>query len=370
MRFPITVVTTFAALLVTLVVAGEASAAVHCVNTTAALRNTLVAVRGDGVSDEIRIVAGDYSNDAPVGAPAYSGGIAGAENLEISGGWNTGCTAQVTGAESTVLRGAFNVPVMSLNASGGAGGLLILRRLTIAGGEAQIFGGLQVNLGTEPVSVLLDGLILRNNGSGVSAAALLVESNNAQSAVRARNLLIHGNYTVGANSTGVAVLAATGSLWVSNLTVVGNRGAGPVTGNSGLVLRCIGATCQGGLSNTVVHGNTFGSAQVERRIESDGSFQLRNNITSGQMVLSGNTAGVVASQDLTLADPRFVSPTSFLAMPGSPLINAGINLPPGGVSPVDVSGMPRVIAGTIDIGAYENELSVADTLFVNGFEAP
>lgn len=346
-------------------------AAVYCVDSPVALRQALIAARGDGSSDEIRLVFGNYAGGGTVGMPAYTGGINGSENLEISGGWNEGCTAVVGGAESTILRGAFNIPVMSLDAAPIAGGLLILRRLTLADGQAaNLHGGLRVNLGNAPASVLLDGLILRNNASGVAPAALLVESSHPQSAVRARNLLVHDNSTVSANAQGMARLTASGALWVSNLTVVGNRGSGGPTGNSGLVLRCVGAGCQGALSNTVIHGNTGGDALIERRIESDGAFQLRNNLTSGQRIFSGNFAGVVFNQDLALDHPMFTSPSSFLAAPGSPLINAGINLPPGGVSAVDVSAMPRIVAGTIDIGAYENELSVADPLFRHGFENP
>lgn len=317
MRFPITVVTTFAALLATLAVAGEASAAVHCVNTTAALRNTLVAVRGDGVSDEIRIVAGNYPIPNQSSDYVYSGGVTGGENLTISGGWNAGCTAQVTGAEGTRLSGGGVRPVMFLDSSLGATGTLTVRRLSVVDGRATDgrAGGLTYD---GVANLLLDGLILSgNHASGqLAPGALRVIVSGSSRAARVRNLLIHGNHSEA--GFGAAWVTAVGFLWASNLTVARNSGGGMPGRISGLYLNCIGASCTGALSNTVVHGNTLGTALVEQRIEWDGPFQLRNIRYSGQSSLAGEVSTLQTSQVLQITDPMFLSPTSYLAAPGSP----------------------------------------------------
>lgn len=362
---------TFTAL--TLLVAfaiGDVAAATYCVSTTNNLRNTLSFVLGDGVDDEIRIVAGNYPINSLSSDYVHTGGISGNENLVISGGWNANCTAQVTGAEGTRLSGGGLRPVMLLNSSIGATGTIVVRRLSIVDGHASDdrTGGLTVHL-RGAVHVLLDGLILSGHESvdlDAPAGLKVLAGHNAAS-VRVRNLLIHGNSSQG--GAGAARIFTSGLLYASNLTIVHNAGGGPPTRRSGLILQCFG-NCQGALSNTVIHGNTLGTARNERRIEFDNVFQLRNNLTSGQQSAAGNFDALVVDQDQTVADPLFISPTSFLAAPGSPLIDTGLNLPPGGVSELDVSGMPRVIGGTIDIGAYENEISGADLLFANDFELP
>ncbi|MBL7805144.1 MAG: hypothetical protein JNL02_15485 [Saprospiraceae bacterium] len=59
---------------------------------------------------------------------------------------------------------------------------------------------------------------------------------------------------------------------------------------------------------------------------------------------------------ITGIDPLFVNPDSFdfRLQPCSPLVNAGNNAyaPPG----TDLAGLPRVLGGTVDIGAYETPL--------------
>ena len=54
---------------------------------------------------------------------------------------------------------------------------------------------------------------------------------------------------------------------------------------------------------------------------------------------------------------QFMRPTfSFSVIPvqaGSPALSAGTNLGPSVVGAVDIAGNPRVVNGTISIGAYE-----------------
>ena len=65
-------------------------------------------------------------------------------------------------------------------------------------------------------------------------------------------------------------------------------------------------------------------------------------------------------------DPLFVNtglPDYELGI-GSPAENAGDNNPPGGLGLLDMGGNPRIVDGTVDIGAYEG---IAE-IFSDGFE--
>jgi hypothetical protein len=52
------------------------------------------------------------------------------------------------------------------------------------------------------------------------------------------------------------------------------------------------------------------------------------------------------------ADPQFVSSNDFHLQPTSPCIDAGTNTAPG-IPSIDKDGKPRIINGTVDMGAYE-----------------
>ena len=80
---------------------------------------------------------------------------------------------------------------------------------------------------------------------------------------------------------------------------------------------------------------------------------------SGTVDMGSNLIGV---------DPLFVDPMNldYYLQVGSPAHNAGNNSPPGGLSATDLSGLTRVLDGTVDIGVYEGVGRIFDDQFESG----
>jgi hypothetical protein len=140
-------------------------------------------------------------------------------------------------------------------------------------------------------------------------------------------------------------------------TVAGNRSvlgfAGGVEATSGTVM----------LQNTIVAGNFQGAAPAAT--PGDINVSLGTLKPSSAYNLIGAAAGGglvngVNNNRVGIADPRLGplqnngGPTQTMALlPGSPAIDAGSNaLVPPGVT-TDQRGLPRVVNGRVDIGAYE-----------------
>ena len=77
--------------------------------------------------------------------------------------------------------------------------------------------------------------------------------------------------------------------------------------------------------------------------------QLFNNFST-----LPNTAETVLVSNLSNSTVNpLIDPVTFVPQPGSPLINAGLGSPPGGVPAQDVYGQGRVFNAISDIGAVE-----------------
>jgi len=176
---------------------------------------------------------------------------------------------------------------------------------------------------------------------------------------------------------------AQNSCVIVNSTIFGNRAVsvGGVEGvdgaavyNSTIAFNYEGPTTSQGKLAAGITGRYLylESSIVARNIA--GSTPSDVSGTGAGMTISGSHNLVMASigssnvlGDTITADPQLLGlrdnggPTSTVALsPGSPAINRGVNFLD---LPFDQRGVPRVIAGSADIGAFES-----DHLFSNGFD--
>jgi len=202
---------------------------------------------------------------------------------------------------------------------------------------------------------------------------------------------LEGNYAVGGSTAGLGAygLAAGngygGGLYIGAGTVTINNstlGDNEAIGGSVNYSPGAGGAAGGGIYNaagasalqmydTILSGDTILADGSAAHAASD----LSGSLTSLGHNLIGNTTGGsgFAASDLVNVNPLLGplqnngGPTQTMALlPGSPAINAGDN---SGAPAYDQRGpgYPRIVGGTIDIGAFEVQNSLA--LAVSGFPA-
>ena len=144
-----------------------------------------------------------------------------------------------------------------------------------------------------------------------------------------------GETVVAGGDQGVGAVAFdTATVDLTNLTVVNNA-------VEGIYVRLADPTATASLHNSIAYGN---------------GFDLTLQPGAGTIANSHNLVGI---------DPVFIHPSgyNFRLSAGSPAENAGTNTPPAVLGDADCDGGVRVIAGTVDMGAYEG----VDVLFSDGF---
>ncbi|MFI5457323.1 MAG: choice-of-anchor Q domain-containing protein [Isosphaerales bacterium] len=217
-----------------------------------------------------------------------------------------------------------------------AGVTVTLRDLTIENGSAASGGGI-LNNGT----LTLVSTTLAKNTASASGGA--VENDGTLTVI---DSTIAGN-AAGASGGGID---NTSTLTLQSTTIAGNSAAsgGGVSGTKGSI----------SASNTIIAANTAANGQSDLGAVLN---SLGNNLIGNPSGASGLTA-----HDLAKLDPKLGplqnngGPTPTLALlPGSPAIDAGTNT---STLTNDQRGLPRIVNGAIDIGAFElqNSAPTAD----------
>lgn len=344
-------VATIVAVAAALALSIPAQAANFCVGSRAQAQAALDASVNNGQADVIRFRSGvidvvstlDYNASQPADHLP----------LTLTGGFNADCSAR-TG--ETVLDGNAVAQILELEIRDAQS--VVIDRITFIRGRNTSYGAnvsaVLYDTNASP-SLRIDNCVFlsgESDGTNTSAGGLYV---SGAGTLRIRNNLFVGNMADGAPAMSINL---NGEGYITGNTVTGNV----VTDASGDAVYVRGATEQ---SEIWISNNIFWGNDVDRDLFLFGEDVIgltRNDIGSRNSVslLPGSTNNVSV-------DPQF-APCGFLcyAKPlkrSSPLVDAGINTPAGGMPLVDLYGADRTVGPAVDIGAYE-----LDVLFDHGFE--
>lgn len=331
-----------------------AHAATFCVNTGVALQNALDSARFNGASDVIRIVRGPHTSNvqAPQDYQWELDGLSEADlsqSLEISGGWNAGCTVQETlDPSQTIIDAQYSGPVLWIQLGLDFSGSFRISNLTLTRGRAYSSGQ----------SAVINGRFLATVGATAYFENLLLVAANSTAAstrvadilmadagiLRVRNVIAHDNVHAGGQSSGIAVrLTGNAVGFISNNSLFRNS---VTPRESGLM---VSGTAT--VSNNAIGGNTTSDAQnMQFYSATPGSLTLRNN----HFETRGWNGFPASEQGTTTGDPMWTQSGS-LMIPNasSPLRDSGQNSPGGGLLAIDFRGQSRIKNAVVDRGAVE-----------------
>ncbi len=333
------------------------SAATFCVHNGAELEAALATASTNNLDDNIKLAPGTYT-------PSYERFIFASNDLHglaISGGYATApgappCSTFLGGAQWSVLDGAGSKRVLQIYNAGASAAPVFVHDLTLANGTS---------IDTNPPILIL--------GTSEWAGDVTIE-----------NVSVRGNHT----SLVIAQIGTNGHIIVRGSEFVGNTS----TEGSGVVLALLSNRPLSGASimfnNNTVAGNSVPASSARAGVLFNGSgpgdVRIANSIvwnnggadisltTSGTIYLDHNDIGsrsvgggvIVNETGSYNVDPHFVSAGDRHLHSASPLRDAGVASPIGGVGSADVEGYARVVFGGVDVGAYE----IQDRIFKDGFE--
>lgn len=339
-------------------VGAEASAEVYCVSTAPQLINAIQSAAG-GVSSVIRIRTGTYLMAATANAPALL--ISDTSGLSISGGWNSGCTAQIAATpDDTILNANGSGELLNLEYPNGSSVDVSFSMLSFRGGVSRtpIRGGCiyAVAIGGSNVILNFDNVSFRAcSGVPNGGAAALRTDLGGNVLFAMRSSVIAGNQVSTGNAIGLAALGG-GTYSLTNNTIAYNSSTG---GGGGLYLSGFD-TDFFRMTNTLLHANGTGGQNLR-------DFLLEPNVrgvfNNNHYTFTNTIPAAVTVAATSSGDPGFQSATSLQLRANSPLRDNGMNNAPGGLSTFDYTRNPRILGGQVDRGAYEY-----DGLLVNGFE--
>ena len=288
-------------------------------------------VNESGSGNEVWIAAGEYQ-------PAPGQSFSMKEGVKIYGGFaNSGTPAfeeRDYATYVTTLKG--NDARVITNNENNLTREALLDGFTIRNGNSGKHGGGMYNRNAYPT---VSNCIFTNNQAAEWGGGVYNEGDGAPQFV---NILFTGNTAEG----GGAVFNYASKAVFTNVTITGNSAT--VNGGAYHDYQPQAATI---LRNSIIWNNASPGA----KILSGGSITISHCLLDGG---TGSVWGDYSASDVMLLDPAFVNAGAgdFRLSATSPAINAGnAGFFTDGSSVKDLSGGNRLIAGRIDIGAYEKQ---------------
>jgi len=341
-----------------------ATTQVVCVGSASELTDALAALStsaSNNDADEIRIRTGTYF--APAGG--WVGAVTNNHDLSVAGGYvDAACTQEALDASLTVLDGNHASGVLTINANAIPNSTIHISGLTFQNGNGSSpfqssAGGLKVG-DPGPIAggvVLIERNIFQHN-VGVAGIGGTEAVGGLLAATDGPNLIVRDNlfFDNSAPNSAAAFFYSDNAIDVANNTFAGNQSTDAAQAQR--VIMDFFTPTGMKLDNNIFWDNSTGAGIAD--IDVSGSVRhadLRNNDIQA---MSGTP---VSSTGALSVAPGFIGSTNFRLSASSPLIDAGVSNPNGGLSGVDLDGAQRVDGATLDLGAYESNY-----IFVDGFE--
>ncbi len=339
------------------------AANVFCVSSADDLTTALASLSTSAANtdaDEIRIRTGTYF--APAGG--WIGSVTTHHALTMRGGYtDDGCTQQTLDASMTVLDGNNASGVLTINSPMIPDSDIEISGLTFQHGQASsafdsCAGGLKLG-DPGPINggkVLIERNIFRDNGATGNGFSHAV--GGLLAATDGDSLIVRGNLFVNNSSPNEAAASfySNNEIDVSNNTFTGNHSTDAML-TTRFALDFFTATGLM-LSNNIFWGNATAPAEFD--INLSGQFTHATLVNNDIETATGTAKSATGTLQV---DPEFAGNGDFRLSAFSPLIDAGVDSPPGGLASVDLDGAPRIDATAADLGAYESSY-----VFVDGFE--
>jgi hypothetical protein len=316
----------------------NAGATIYCVHNSAELGSAFFSAESNSSSDSIRLVSGTY---ALTGVVSYQTSNT-AENLNLSGGWNSGCLVHSYNPANTTIDGLNNWNVV-LNAAGNInidsirfhriaiqtvwGNTVATKRCLFTGTENDDAVEFKGN-----TSVILDSNAF--NGKNV-----VVRTFNGLSGAPSLEWDVINNTFVN---------AAAGS---SGSTLRNGYGLFMTTPGPGDNIHML-------IANNVAWGNSDGGVHIDGQVSVLATHNQWQSFNNAFNVPLENGSGANSTNNPQLdASLRPITPTS-------PVINSGTATIPGGIGAHDAAGGPRQIGTLPDRGAFESPADDEPTITV------
>ncbi len=364
---------------------GLFSSATLTLNNTTISNNTATNNGGGGLYNTGALTLNNCTVSNNTTVTGNDGSTAGGGLLNLSNG-----TVTVTGCTFTG-----NTAPGTGNKAGSGGAISNSGTMTITGGTF-----ISNSCGSDGGAIYSDGIMtvtnttLSANVAGSDGGAIRAGEYDGYSTLTMTDSTVSGNTASseggGVDGTFSAFVTITNSTFTSN--VAGTIGGALGYDNSQLFLtndtftanRITTTNTSGGggaiyleepvtLQNDIIAGNLRGSASsttandILGTINSASSFNLIGAGGAGGLIngVNSNQVGVTSPGLGALANNG--GPTQTVALlPGSPAIGRGsVSFVTAGET--DQRGLPRIVNGTVDLGAFESQAPSASTFTVTGF---
>ena len=320
-----------------------AHAATSCVTNPSQLASALTAAQSNGQDDVIYLVVGNYLLTSEL---QYNAAVDETYKLSIIGGIAPGCASGYASSGSSVLDGQDMVRQLYISAKGEVD----IGRITFVQGNPALYFGGALNLSTGPdadIYVFANQFVSNNTAAGYAGGAVYLSTSGLGDIFLWSNLMLANS----GSGAGAAYINGNHNTYVTGNTILANQ----LINHSGLGGLDLVGTGHYWISNNILWNNEGNDVY-----DQNGHVDYANN----DIGLKDGFTPLSESNDLSV-DPDFNS--GFLSVslaPASPLVNAGLDTPAGGVGGCcDPLGGPRRIGRHVDIGAFES-----DVLFRNGFQ--